>query len=323
MAALPDSTPVPVYGTFQRIMVPLDGSEFGERVLQTVVPIAQRLGAELTLLHVLLPRRDRPAGPGEISYPDTLHDRARSLASDYLSEVSHCLVQSRVRVKTVITAGDPTEMILSHAEHASFSMIALGARPRSALKRWLKSTVAEMVWAKSRIPVFLLNTADPSALAECGKLPETVLLPLSGSPREETALRYVRDLAIAGQFSVTLLGIPPDRELGVPHTMNPKPKGNGAPKLDWVEDNAHQCARQLEDAGLEAHTMIRAEGALEAIRRVRPDLPPHLIVMASGRRKGIRLTLFRKFADRLLRECVGPLILVPRELTPPSENGAR
>ena len=108
MAALPDTTPVPDQGVFERVIVPLDGSERAERVLRLVVPLAHWLGAEVTLLHVLVPRLERRGGREEISYPDTLHDRAMSLAGEYLTEVSRSVVQSQLRVKNVIAAGPTT-----------------------------------------------------------------------------------------------------------------------------------------------------------------------------------------------------------------------
>ena len=310
MAALPDPTPAPDVALFERVIVPLDGSVRAERVLQLVTPLVRWLGSELTLLHVHVPRPERPGARDEISYPDTLHDRVMSLAGDYLAEVSSSLVQSQVRVKTVIAAGRTAEMILAHAERGSSSMIAISASPRSKLRRLFRESVTEDVWAATKVPVLVFNASRLGKTVDPPRLPRTVLVPVDGTRRSEAALYYARHIALAGSLEVTLLGVargwsgPRGRPLNETNS-HPDPRS-------CVETQAEE----LRGQGLEVSTLLRDKPAAPAIEEVRRDLPPHVVVMAAPRRTGWKLLDFRGAANELIRGSADPIILVPPNCRP-------
>ena len=120
---------------FERILVPLDGSERAERVLPLALLVAGWFDSELTLLHVLSPIRAVQAGsapaatgrqaPPDIQYPDELHDRGLSLGSAYLDEVVDRLKTRSAQVRTSIVAGVAPDMIVARAVAGGFGLIAM------------------------------------------------------------------------------------------------------------------------------------------------------------------------------------------------------
>ena len=118
----------------ERLLVPLDGREQSELLLRYLLPVAKRVQAELTLIHVLLPTDKPTRSPDEISYPDTIHDRAVTLAGDYLSEVSKNIIASTLQVKTIVTAGETAEMVISHVEQSQPGMVALAVQNKSIIQ---------------------------------------------------------------------------------------------------------------------------------------------------------------------------------------------
>lgn len=294
----------PRHSAFQRIMLPLDGSEGAERVLQMVVPLASRLGAELTLLHVLIPRQSRPVRAGEISYPDTLHDRARALASDYLSEVTRSLVQSRVRVKTVISAGDVPAMILSHAGHTAFSMIALGVHFRNSWFGRFHRTVVERIWTGLRVPVFVVNTSDLTEEEAVNWLPKSVLVVTSGPVDPNGPLGFAEDLALAGGFTLTYLGVQMVERRFLRRSL--------ASRSDDQEELLEARAAELRQLGASVDVRILGGPPEEAVQNVRLESPGHILVVESGKSKaGLRLFTANPSFSRN-RHPVGPVIFVPR-----------
>ena len=304
MTAPPDTAIVPRYTAFQRIMLPLDGSESAERVLQMVVPIASRLGAELTLLHVLIPRQSRPVRPGEISYPDTLHERARALASDYLSEVTRSVVQSRVRAKTVISAGDVPATILSHAGHTAFSMIALGFRAQSSFFGRFKRPVVAKVWAGVRVPVFVVDTSHLTEEEAVNWLPERVLVVTSGVVGPNDPLGFAEDLALAGRFALTYLGIQTVERRFVRRRLITRSADQ--------ETSLEARAAALRELGVAADIRILEGPPEEAVDDVRQEFQQHILVVESGKSEaGLRSFRSGRSPWRS-RGSIAPVVFVPR-----------
>ena len=315
IAAMPEQLPEPGQRVLERIIVPLDGSARSEEVLNLVVPLSEVLGAELTLLHVLLPRHEMPGRPGEISYPDTLHDRARALATDYLTEVSNSYVQDRVRTKTVIAAGHVSDMIMTHAEHGSFSMIAVGARPKARVLRYFRKRLTETIWDRATAPLlFWAPPTEGEGIVAKHTLPNQIVIPINGTPRGDTALDYVSQIAIAAGMSVTLVGVKPARELRL------KNGNNGLKYSDSPEEYIEERSERLRLAGVSTDVLRKDLGVSDALLSVESELPPHIVIMAGGRRRTLNRAFFGYGVTRLARRVSNPIIFLPPGYKPPTEN---
>ncbi len=315
MAALQEPLPVQGQSVLERIIVPLDGSARAEEVLNLVVPLSELLGSELTLLHVLLPRHETPGRPGEISYPDTLHDRARALATDYLAEVANNYVQDRVRTKTVIAAGGVSDMILAHAEHGSFSMIAVGARPRARIRRLFRKRITETIWARATAPLlFWMPPPDGEGIPAEHTLPGRIVIPINGTPRADTALEYVSQIAVGAGMSVTLLGVKPARSLRLTNGQN------GTRYRESPGEYLEERSERLRSAGISADVMRTDHRVAEALLRVEAELPAHIVVMAAGRRRTLNRAFFGYAVTRLVRRVANPIIFLPPGYEPPAED---
>lgn len=315
MAALPEPLPEQGQSVLERIIVPLDGSARAEEVLNLVVPLSELLGSELTLLHVLLPRYEMQGRPGEISYPDTLHDRARSLATDYLAEVVNNYVQDRVRTKTVIAAGRVSDMILAHAEHGSFSMIAVGARPRARFLKFFKQRITETIWARASAPLlFWTPPSDGEGMAAEYQLPHSIVIPINGTSRADMALEYVSQIAVGAGMSVTLLGVKPARSLRITNGQN------GIRYGDSPDEYLAERLERLKAAGISADVMRSDQQLSDALLSVDAELPAHIVVMAAARRRPVSRALFGYPVTRLARRISNPIIFLPPGYEPPAED---
>ncbi len=319
MAALPEPLPEPGHSVLERIIVPLDGSARAEEVLNLVVPLSELLGSELTLLHVLLPRYETPGRPGEVSYPDTLHDRARALATDYLAEVAKNYVQNRVRTRTVIAAGGVSDMILAHAEHGSFSLIAVGARPRARALRLFRERITETIWARATAPLlFWTPPADGEGLAAEYRLPMRIVIPINGTSRADTALEYVSQIALAARMLVTLLGVKPARSL---HLTNGLTNGQHETRYsDNPDEYLDERSERLRSAGVSVDVMRTDHQVADALLSVEAELPAHIVVMAGGRRRTLNRAIFGYAVTRLARRVSNPIIFLPPGYEPPAED---
>ena len=147
---------------YERILVPLDGSEGAEAILPFAEQVAGPLDAEVVLLRVL-----EPASPVElvasagVVTPDTFTLRDMD-AKRYLSEVERRLAKKGVRVRTRVAFGLPADEILAAAKATSADLIAMATHGRSGFGRALFGSVAESVLRASPAPVLLIRTMAKS-----------------------------------------------------------------------------------------------------------------------------------------------------------------
>jgi nucleotide-binding universal stress UspA family protein len=153
---------------YERMLVPLDGSEVAEAILPFAEQVAGPLDAEVVLLRVIEPPSpiELVASAGVVA-PDTFTLRDMD-AKTYLSEVQRRLSKKGLRVRTrVALGGPPAEEILAAAQATSADLIAMATRGRSGLGRALFGSVAESVLRASPVPVLLIRmTAKSDAAPE-------------------------------------------------------------------------------------------------------------------------------------------------------------
>ncbi|NQW16720.1 MAG: universal stress protein [Chloroflexi bacterium] len=314
MALQTDKLPETGHHILERIIVPLDGSARSEEILNLVVPLAERLGSELTFLHVLLPRNSNPARPGEINYPDALHDRTRTVATDYLTEVARHLVQDKARSRVVVAAGRVSEMVLAHSGQGEYGLIAIGSRPRPQYLRWFRESITETVWTNTNTPMlFIPPNMNPDDSEKRG-LPQRVVVPINGSTRSDAALGYAGKLAIGIGADVTIVGAKAARSLPLAGDAN------AILYADEPFEYLGERADRLRDAGLEVTVLRRPESAFDAVLRAANELPDHIVVTTARRRFGIMRRVLGPSVFRLVRHSRNPIIFLPPTYSLPGAN---
>lgn len=294
----------------RRIVVPLDGTDNAERVLPYVQFLSRWFRADVTLLHVLF-RAQRPqSGPDSIVYPDSLHDRAHSLATEYLAEIGRKLAETGLSPRTVVVAGDPVRVIAAHATHDLFELTAMGTNARSLLSRMWRESVFERLLASSRVPLFVVNARLNRDRYNVPSEPRGLLVALDGTGVARRSIPYAISLARAGSLRVTLLHVVRSRR-GPIRTAS---AGNGGPAgqvQDVVARRLEAVAAQFKAAGVAVTTEIRYGPPAHTIVEVQNELGGHIAVIASRVRRGWRRTVFGSVLDRVIRTASDPLLVVP------------
>lgn len=313
MALKPDIVSELARPILERIIVPLDGSARAEAILNLVVPLAEQFDSELTFLHVLLPRTTAPARPGEINYPDALHDRTRTVANDYLKEVNRHLVQGRARSREVVAAGRVSEVVVGHANQGGYGLIAVGSRHRPQYLRWFRESITESIWTNTNTPMMFVPpdwNANDSGSDAAKELPRRVVIPVNGSTRSDTALEYGGQLAKGIGADVTIVGAKPALTL---------PLATDANAILYADDPFEylgERADKLRASGLEVTVIRRSESSFNSVLRAAEDLPEHIIVAIARKRFGITRRILGPRVFRLVRHSQNPIIFLPPSYSP-------
>ncbi|RZN37658.1 MAG: universal stress protein [Methanophagales archaeon ANME-1-THS] len=141
---------------FERILVPVDGSEVAKRAAEKALALAQCTGIPVLALHVLnVP--DLPsfyAYPGAIRYQE-MHDFIQKEGQLYLDEIERLGNQMCVAVSKKLLEGHPAEEIIKETREGD--LIVIGSKGRTGLDRLLMGSVAENVARHASCPVMIVK----------------------------------------------------------------------------------------------------------------------------------------------------------------------
>ncbi len=138
---------------FERVLVPLDGSECAENILPKVEKLATDLKASIALLRVAYAHTFPGVDPTEAEVTVVRE------AEDYLRKVEERLKAKGFRVDSHVRYGDEAEEIMDHAAQKDIDLIAMSTHGRSGVKRFLLGSVAEKILRHSPKPIFLVRCA--------------------------------------------------------------------------------------------------------------------------------------------------------------------
>lgn len=142
---------------YQRVLVPLDGSELAEAVLPFVEKVAGPLDAEIVLLRVVEPLSagEVRASAGVVA-PDAYLAREWD-AKEYLADIDRRLAGKGIRVLRRLQVGRAAEEILTAIEGSGADLVAMTTHGRSGVGRLLFGSVAEAVLRGSPVPVLMMR----------------------------------------------------------------------------------------------------------------------------------------------------------------------
>ncbi len=136
---------------FEKILVPLDGSQCAENILPKVEKLATDLKATIVLLRVAYAHTFPGVDPTEAEV------KVVREAEEYLSKIEERLKAKGFNVENHVRYGDEAEEILDHAGQKDIDLIAMSTHGRSGVKRFLLGSVAEKVLRHSPKPIFLVR----------------------------------------------------------------------------------------------------------------------------------------------------------------------
>lgn len=145
----------------RRILVPLDGSPFGEHIIPTAVAVGALTGAEYRLLRVVPPVLASVGGLGEFGdVPETVANQLRVEACGYLAGLTTRVPGLRAAATHVVVDWPPATAILADAEASGVDLVALETRGRGGMARLFLGSVADKVVRGATVPVLLSRPTE-------------------------------------------------------------------------------------------------------------------------------------------------------------------
>lgn len=147
---------------YQKILVPVDGSETATRGLQEALSLAQVLKSRLQLLNVI-DEYPLMVEMSSVVNAEDLRQSMRQYAQGVLAKARQIATDQGVEAEAhlaEISSGRVTSVILSQARELGCDLIVMGTHGRRGLSRSLLGSDAELVLRGSGVPVLLVRQPE-------------------------------------------------------------------------------------------------------------------------------------------------------------------
>ena len=146
---------------FEKIMVPLDGSEFAEGALEPALAIARAMGAEVVLFRVAqpIPRAGTLAEMPDV-YDEVVAATYRE-AEDYLTALQERLASDRVSIEYRSAAGGIARQILDYAAEEHIDLMVLSSHGRTGVERWIHGSVTQKILNSCACSTLIVRGGQP------------------------------------------------------------------------------------------------------------------------------------------------------------------
>lgn len=294
---------------FERILLPLDGSDLAEEVLPYGEELARKMGSEVILLHVC----------------EKSHKLAHNMHRLYLEKTAE-LMQQRLKedsakdkappVRAVQLFGNFTRSTRDYATANDIGLVIMVAHGFTSLKAKIMGSIVDKVFRLLKCPSLLVQPGGAQRAGDKKELISRLLLPLDSSEHSEIALPVVEELAGKLKAHVSLFTMAKRAHLFTSKDDIIGDAGANDDRLDAAEqtrlrDYLEGIEKKLKRQGLSVSSQVTlGDDQAQAITQASQETNADLVVMATRGRSPITAWVPGSIAHKLLNKGNLPLLIV-------------
>lgn len=297
---------------YERLLVPLDGSRLAETVLPLVQTLASAWHSRVLLLHI-----------SERGAPSAVHgDRHLTTVDDavpYLEGIAARLAEHGITTEIhahPAPEGDVARSIAAHSVEECADLVILCTHGRGSVRDLLFGRIAQQTVQRGTIPVLLFrphDAADAPAFT-----PQTILIPLDGTPEAEAALQPACVFGTAFGASLHLVMVVPTQDTvrGDRQAVTSLLPAATRATLDLAHRDALSYLSNLaesvqgEHPGMAVTTEVRRGDIPAALVDEAGEPGVGLIVIATHGRAGLQAVWAGSVTAQLLKRVHAPILLL-------------
>lgn len=297
----------------RRILVPTDFSLHARGAVQYALVLADRLGAEVRVLHVcsdgehigrlgaLHEATDLAAAELEAASREDAEQQLQAFMAEVEADTSAAVREVRF--------DDPFDAILRLSE--SFDLLVMGTHGRRGLERLVMGSLTEKVLRASSAPVVTYRWPKAAPMPRPG-LPKRLLVPVDFSEASRHALQLGADLAARFEAELDVVHV-------VPHVTAVEGaeilvEAEGASKLPFERWTRTRATEDLEAFMSRTRALPSVTKHVElgdpgrTICRLAEEGGYDLVAMGTHGRQGVERWMMGSVAERVAREAPCPVL---------------
>ena len=298
---------------YRSILVPLDGSAFGEHAVPLALSLARRSGATVHVVHVHVPPIPLHVEGVPIHDPQA-EEAVRNHERTYLSHVENRLrAAAQVPFTATLLEGAVHNAVQDKAQEVNADLVVLTTHGRGPLSRFWLGSVADQLIRHLPMPIILVRPEQSAPNFSQEVNLRRILVTLDGTTFAEEVLPTATGLSRLTHAELSLLRVtmpllPGDYHLGeLP--MSELSSSRLTQLRAMHEDLQEQAARYLDsvaarlcEQGLSVQTQVRchakpATAILEEAAQQHVDL----IALQTHARRGLARLFLGSVADKVIR----------------------
>jgi nucleotide-binding universal stress UspA family protein len=149
---------------YQKILVPVDGSEYSECALPHVEAVAAGCSVpKVILLRVIEPLSAQvisaymEAGPAGATMLNQAEEQHAEDAKKNVDKLATQLKKKGIAAEAVTVNGAAPDAIMDYIAHAGVDLVIMTTHGRSGITRWAMGSVADRVIRNSPVPVLIVT----------------------------------------------------------------------------------------------------------------------------------------------------------------------
>jgi nucleotide-binding universal stress UspA family protein len=306
---------------YRSLLVPLDGSDFGEHALPLALGLARRLWTALQVVRVHVPVWGVYGEFGGL-YDETVDRALRERDREYLDAVVKRLATvADIPLSSALLDGPVADMIDRHAAATGADLLVMTTHGRGPLARFWLGSVADALVRQGSIPVLVVRPQEAAPDLAQEPVLRRVLIPLDGSALAEQVLEPALALGAAMQAEYTLLRVVQPMIPGGHIPASAKVSGLREPLLKQLQALHRQELTEAQEYLERIAERLRARALTVQTRVVSQERPAtailedasahgaDLIALATHGRGGLKRLLLGSVADKVLRGGSTPVLV--------------
>ncbi|MFZ0223261.1 MAG: universal stress protein [Candidatus Nitrosopolaris sp.] len=143
----------------KKILIPIDKSEYREKIIAYAIALTKAWGAELTAIHVIDPGRGVPGGRIKEKEQEREEEAKREAETLVLNAIDPLIDKEGVRIKKEVVEGSDSiaKSIINYARENNFNVIVIGTKGMTAVEEFFLGSVANNVIHHAHCPVFAIR----------------------------------------------------------------------------------------------------------------------------------------------------------------------
>ncbi len=284
----------------QRILCPVDLSEFSAKAYDYAYSLARHYNADLFVQHVTEPVFAMYRGYVSPDLAEEVYSQHNAAIREDVYKLVGRYPSEKIKVEIVIQFGTAADSILSFAEERSIDLITMGTHGRRGLDRLVLGSTLERVLRNARCAVLAVHQpardfVTPSSPDEPVQL-QKILWCTDFSENSPRALEFALSLAFEYNAEITLL-----------HVLEGGGAGQDRRTMELLEQVIPDEARTW----LRTVPLVRTGEPYREIIEHASQSQTDLIVMGVRGRNIVDLTIFGSTTHRVIQHGPCPVLAVP------------
>ena len=284
----------------EKILLSTDGSEYSEGAIREAIKLAKKCSSKLTVLSVI------DTNPEFDALAPQLMEKKEKEARQNLDAVQVRARQEGVDCDTIVHEGEePYKYIVDEAIKSKSTMIVMGRRGRTGLKRLMMGSVTARVIGHAPCNVLVVPKAAQLEF-------KNIVVAMDGSKYSAAAASEALGLAKWNGSALTVISVVPS-ELMTPSDIDftiTQRELIAEKEMHEAEKNAKVVKEAALKEGVAVKAFVLSGRPADAIIETAQEKNADLIVLGSHGRTGVERLLMGSVAERVIVLASCPVLVV-------------